>query len=57
MSGWSFALESYWEMNLTMYFNDPAMEKLFDIIDPFQYKDMLNLPKVGIYENYKDENC
>ena len=46
-------------MNLTMYFNDPAMEKLFDIIDPFQYKDMLKLPKVSIYdyENYKDENC
>ena len=51
MSGWSFALESYWKMNLTMYFNDPVLETLFDIIDPFQYKDMLKLPKVSIYEN------
>ena len=50
--GWSFALESYWKMNLTLYFNDPVLETLFDIIDPFQYKDMLMLPKVDIRENF-----
>ena len=38
-------------MNLTLFFNDPAMETLFDIIDPFQYKDMLKLPKVSIHES------
>ena len=38
-------------MNLTLYFNDPVLETLFDIIDPFQYKDMLKLPKVSIREN------
>ena len=59
VSGWSFALESYWKMNLTMYFNDPVLETLFDIIDPFQYKDMLKLPKVSIHENSekKIETC
>merc|ERR1719234_1746477 len=46
LGGWSFALESYWKMNLTLYFNDPVLETLFDIIDPFQYKDMLKLPKL-----------
>ena len=50
--GWSFALESYWKMNLTLYFNDPVLETLFDIIDPFQYKDMLMLPKVDNRENF-----
>jgi len=46
LGGWSFALESYWKMNLTLYFNDPALETLFAIIDPFQYKDKLILPKL-----------
>merc|ERR1711872_969098 len=46
LGGWSFALESYWKMNLTLYFNDPALETLFAIIDPFQYKDKLKLPKL-----------
>ena len=50
-SGWSFALESYWKMNLTLYFNDPALETLFAIIDPFQYKDKLILPKVNLTKN------
>jgi PhoPQ-activated pathogenicity-related protein len=26
LGGWSFALEDYWKMNLTMYFNEPRMK-------------------------------
>ena len=31
--GWSFALEDYWVLNLTLYFDDPKMQLLFDIVD------------------------
>jgi len=43
--GWSFALRDYWKLNLTLYFDDPKMQEAFDIIDPFQYKEKLIMPK------------
>jgi len=46
LGGWSFALEDYWKMNLTMYFGDPDFKAAFDIIDPFSFKEMLGLPKL-----------
>jgi len=44
--GWSFALDSYWKLNLTTYFNSPKMQEMFDIVDPFAYKDKLIMPKL-----------
>ena len=35
--GWSFALDSYYELNLTTYFDSPKMQEMFDIIDVFEY--------------------
>ena len=33
--GWSFALEDYWVLNLTKYFNDPKMQQMCDSSTPF----------------------
>jgi len=44
--GWSFALKDYWKLNLTLAFNDPKMQEMFDIIDPFEYRDKLIMPKL-----------
>ena len=44
--GWSFALEDYWKLNLTEWFGHPKMQQMFDIIDPYEYRDKLVLPKL-----------
>ena len=44
--GWSFALEPYWEQNLTYYFDHPKFDDLASIIDPFEHRDKLIIPKL-----------
>jgi PhoPQ-activated pathogenicity-related protein len=44
--GWSFALKDYWKLNLTLQFESPKMQEMFDIIDPFEYRDKLIMPKL-----------
>jgi len=44
--GWSFALDDYWKLNLTLYFDSPKMQEMFDIIDPYEYRDKLIMPKL-----------
>merc|ERR1711962_525996 len=46
LGGWSFVLEDYWHMNLTMMFNEPEMQLVFDIVDPFVYRERIILPKL-----------
>ena len=46
--GWSFALEDYWVLNLTTYFDNPKMQKLFDIVDAFEHRDKMLMPKYVI---------
>jgi len=46
LGGWSFALDDYWKLNLTMYFDHPKMQELFDIVDPFVFRDKLVMPKL-----------
>jgi len=46
LGGWSFVLKDYWHMNLTMLFNKPEMQLIFDIVDPFVYREKINLPKL-----------
>ena len=33
-------------MNLTVSFDNPKMQEMCDIIDPFEFRDMLILPKL-----------
>ena len=46
--GWSFALEDYWVLNLTTYFDSPKMQELFDIVDAFEHRDKMLMPKYVI---------
>ena len=46
--GWSFALEPYWKLNLTYYFDHPKFTELTDIIDPYVYRDKIILPKLVV---------
>ena len=43
--GWSFAFYDYWAMNLTVSFDNPKMQEMFEIIDPFEFRDKLIMPK------------
>ena len=46
--GWSFALEPYWELNLTYYFDHPKFDDLASIMDPFEHRDKLIMPKLVV---------
>ena len=46
--GWSFALQDYTDLNLTERFDDPNMIYLQQFIDPYFYKERLNMPKLVI---------
>lgn len=46
--GWSFALEDYYDMNLTARFDDANMLTLQKIEDPFFYFDRLTMPKLVV---------
>jgi len=45
---WSFALTDYWKMNITQDWDEPAMTKLMQIIDPWYYLDRLTMPKFAV---------
>jgi PhoPQ-activated pathogenicity-related protein len=47
-NGWTFALEDYYQMNITDRFDDPNMVKLQEIVDPYWYFDRLTMPKLVV---------
>lgn len=46
--GWSFAMEDYYEQNITRDLDHPNTQKMADIVDPISYKDRLTMPKLII---------
>eukprot|EP00051_Salpingoeca_urceolata_P020759 m.315662 g.315662 ORF g.315662 m.315662 type:complete len:599 (-) comp19677_c5_seq3:2185-3981(-) len=46
--GWTFAFSDYYALNFTQDIDHPNMQPMFDVIDPFQYKDRLTMPKLVI---------
>jgi PhoPQ-activated pathogenicity-related protein len=44
--GWTFFLGDYYDQNITARFDDPNMNKLQQIEDPYFYRDRLTLPKL-----------
>jgi hypothetical protein len=44
--GWSFAFEDYWKMNVTMLLDDPKLQKMADIVDMYEYRDKILMPKL-----------
>ena len=46
--GWTFPLQPYWELNVTSYLNHPKFDDLASIMDPFEHRDKLILPKLVV---------
>ena len=46
--GWTFVFEDYWILNLTQHWDDPKMQEMFDIIDVYEYREKLLMPKLVI---------
>ena len=46
--GWSFALNDYWVLNLTAYFDNPKMQEMCNIVDAFEHRDKMLMPKYVI---------
>jgi len=48
LGGWTFQFEDYWKLNLTVYFDDPKMQELFNVVDVYEYKEKMMMPKLVI---------
>jgi len=46
--GWTFALNDYYSLNFTSHIDDPVVQQMFDIIDPYVYRDRYTFPKLVI---------
>jgi len=46
--GWSFALIDYYNMNVTLELDNPDTQLMMDIVDPYEYRDKLVMPKMVI---------
>lgn len=46
--GWSYALEDYYEMNITSRFDSPEMLLLSQNEDPYFFRDRLTMPKLVV---------
>lgn len=44
--GWSFAFKDYYKMNITLMLDDPKMQRMFDIVDSYEYRDKIIVPKL-----------
>jgi PhoPQ-activated pathogenicity-related protein len=45
---WAPAIESYVEMGIPDWFGTPEMRRLREIVDPYEYRDRLTMPKLII---------
>ncbi|XP_064605796.1 autocrine proliferation repressor protein A-like [Liolophura sinensis] len=48
LGGWTFAFNSYYELNFTDQLDNPNTQLMADIIDPISYNDRLTMPKLVI---------
>ena len=46
--GWSFALDDFYKMNVTDMLDDEKFQKMQDIVDVYEYRDKLLVPKLVI---------
>jgi len=46
LAGWTFAFKAYWDVGIPLYLQDPKLQTMFDIVDPFAYKEKLMMPKL-----------
>jgi PhoPQ-activated pathogenicity-related protein len=48
LGGWSFALYSYYDEDITKYIGTSQFQKMASIIDPYYYRGRLTMPKLVI---------
>lgn len=46
LGGWPLAYKPYYDMNLTANIDTPEFAQLMAIVDPYQYRDRLTMPKL-----------
>jgi len=46
--GWSFALGPYYRVNMTLHMDNPVVQQMMDIVDPYTYRNRLTMPKLMI---------
>jgi len=46
--GWSFALDAFYKMNVTNMLDDEKFQQMQDIVDVYEYRDKLLMPKMVI---------
>ena len=44
--GWSFALNDFWNMNITNMLDDPSFQEMQNMIDVYQFREKLLVPKL-----------
>ncbi|CAF1342356.1 unnamed protein product [Adineta steineri] len=53
--GWTFALDDYYEMNITRQMNSAITDKLAEMIDPYSYLDRYSKTKIFQLQGAGDE--
>ena len=48
LGGWTWQFEDYWKLNLTTYFEEAAMQEMFDIVDSYESRELMLMPKLVI---------
>lgn len=56
LGGWTFAFDSYWEMNVTARLDSPETMQLASIVDPYSYRERLTMPKVCNFPLFLSSN-
>ena len=46
--GWTAFFSDYYKLNITAYWDDPKMQEIFDIVDAYENRDRLLMPKLVI---------
>ena len=46
--GWTFVFSDYWKLNITSKWDEPKMQEIFDIVDAFESRDGMLMPKLVI---------
>ena len=48
LGGWTYAIEDYWKLQLFSNFENPKMQELLNIVDVYEFRDKLTMPKLVI---------
>ncbi|CAF1221234.1 unnamed protein product [Rotaria magnacalcarata] len=55
LAGWTFVFKDYHELNITRYLNNPNLQKLATIVDPYSYFDRYAQVKLFQLQGANDE--